>query len=64
MPAVRAGGAARGARGTTAGRRDGGEPGADAADRRAVFADAVLRQPEAGGGAGRQSQARAAADAA
>ena len=32
-----------------AGGRDGGEPGADAADRRAVLADAVLRQPEDGG---------------
>jgi transposase InsO family protein len=46
-----------------AGGRVGGEPGADAPDRRAVFADSVLRQPQALRGAGRQSQARAAADA-
>ena len=45
-------------------RRIGREPGADAADRRAVFADAVLRQPEAGRRAGGEPQARAAADAA
>ena len=47
-----------------AGGRDGREPGADEADRRAVFGDAVLRQPQAGDRTGRQSQACAAADAA
>jgi integrase-like protein len=46
-----------------AGRRDGGEPRVDAADRRAVSADAVLRQPADGAGALGQSQAGAAADA-
>src|SRR5204862_7951308 len=50
------------------GRRDGGEPGADATDRRAVPADAVLRFAEDGvlADAARsrgQSQAGAAADA-
>ena len=46
-----------------AGRRISGEPGTDAAHRRAVFADSVLRQPEALEGAGSQSQARSATDA-
>ena len=46
------------------GRRDGGELGFDAQDRRAVFGNAVLRQPQAGGRAGGESQAGAAADAA
>src|SRR5215211_9564040 len=44
-------------------RRERGESGADAAPRRAVPQDAVLRQPEAGVGVGRQSEARAATDA-
>ena len=43
--------------------RTGPEPGADAQDRRAVFGDAVLRQPEAGGRVGGESQACAAIDA-
>jgi putative transposase len=43
--------------------RERRESRADAADRRAVLGDAVLRQPEAGPRAGRQSQARAAVDA-
>ncbi len=44
-------------------RRDGREPGADEADRRAVLADAVLRQPQDGARIGHQSQARTALDA-
>src|SRR5262245_3294868 len=44
--------------------RDGREPGANAADRRAVPQMAILRQPEVGLAALGQSQARAAADAA
>lgn len=43
--------------------RKRGEPRADATDRRAVFADTVLRQPEDGRSAGHQPQACAAADA-
>ena len=46
-----------------AGGRECGEPGADAADRRAVFADPVLWQPQAGRSARRQSQAHSAIDA-
>src|SRR5882757_1685047 len=46
-----------------AGGRIGGESGVDAGDRRAVFADAVLRQPQVRGATWRQSQAGAAADA-
>ena len=47
-----------------AGGRVGGEPAVDAADRRAVPEDAVLRQPEDGQGVGHQPQAGAAPDAA
>src|ERR1700719_1285562 len=39
------------------------QPGIDASDRRAVSADAVLRQPQTGRGPGSQSEAGAAADA-
>src|SRR5450755_2049302 len=46
-----------------AGSREWGELGADASDRRAILADALLRQPQARGATGRQSQAGAAADA-
>jgi len=46
------------------GRRERGEPRLDAADRRAVSGDAVLRQPADGGLIGSQSQARATVDAA
>lgn len=46
------------------GRRERGEPRLDAADRRAVSSDAVLRQPADVGLVGSQSQARATVDAA
>src|SRR5882672_1889794 len=62
-PAVPAAGAAALDLVLPADRRERGESRAHATDRRAVFGDALLRQPEAGGGAESQSQARAAADA-
>src|SRR5215210_3925056 len=43
--------------------RERRESCADAADRRAVSGDAVLRQPSDGGRAGRQSQTHSAVDA-
>ena len=62
-PTVRAGRPAAQQSVLRADRRDGRESGADEADRQAVSANAVLRQPQDGAGTGHQSQACSATDA-